>query len=134
MVKLKKYTLKRIPKFAIYTLNNIYLSRRIKHIKVFDYSQYNSFIELVEKFFRLSYVNLTLESGINLTYMQSPLNNLLYLTVEHKESHKFLKFADKLYTESKQLKPYCQSMSPVFISIESAWNVKMTLVDIWNYD
>ena len=134
MVKLKKYTLKRIPKFAIYTLNNIYLSRRIKHIKVFDYSQDNSFIELVEKLFRPSYDNLTLESGINLTYMQSPLNSLLYLTVEHKENPKFLKFVDKLYTESKQLKPYCDLMAPVYISIESAWNVKMTLVDTWNYD
>ena len=134
MVKLKKYTLKHIPKFAIYTLNNIYLSRRIKHIKVFDYSQDNSFIELAEKLFRHSYVNLALESGINLTHMQSPLSSLRYLTVEHKESHKFLKFADKLYTESKQLKPYFESITPVYISIESAWSVKMTLVDIWNYD
>ena len=134
MVKLKKYTLKRIPKFAIYTLNNPYLSSRIKHIKVFDYSQDNSFIELVEKLFRPSYVNLTLESGINLTYMQLTLSSLLYLTVEHKESHKFLKFVDKLYTESKQLKTYFELIAPFCISIESAWNVKMTLVDIWNYD
>lgn len=126
MVKLKKYTLNRIPKFVVYSLTNPYLSEHIKHIKVYNYSQDRAFQEMVvSKQFRFPVGNIN-----NLQSISLPLNSLMFLAAGHKDKTKFLKFADKMYAESKQLKPYLEmSPTPNFV-----WGVKMILMDTWNCD
>ena len=135
MVKLKKYTLNRIPKFVVYSLANTYLSEHVKHIKVYNYSQDKAFREMVDTFFVPIQFNLPVGSINNLHSLILPLNSLMSLACEHKDKAKFLKFADKMYAESKQLKPYLE-VSSKYSSISSvfAWYVRMILMDTWNYD
>lgn len=136
MVKLKKYSLKRVPKFVLYSLGNSFLSTHVKHIRVFNYSQDKTFLELFEKLYVPLYHDLPLECGINVANIALPLNSLIHYTVEHyKEGAKFLSFADKIYTDSKRLKPYLETTSPNHLALTSdyVWDVKITLMDVQNY-
>ena len=135
MIKLKKYTLNRIPKFVVYSLTNTYLSEHVKHIKVYNYSQDRAFREMADTFFVPISFNLPAGNINNLHSLSLPLNSLMFLACEHKDKAKFLKFADKMYAESKQLKPYLE-VSPKYLAItpDSVWYVRMILMDTWNYD
>lgn len=133
MVKLKKYTLNRIPNFAVYSLTNIYLSEHVKHIKVYNYSQDKAFREIVDTFFVP--ITFNLPAGNNLPSLSLTLNNLTFLASARKDKTKFVKFADKIHAESKQLKPYLE-VSPKYITIspDFVWDIRMFLMDTWNYD
>ena len=134
MVKLKKFSLKRVPKFVLYSLDSSYLSIHAKHIRVFNYSQYKTFLELFEKLYVPLYHDLPLESGVNIVSIALPLNSLMHYAIEHyKEGAKFLSFANKIYTESKRLKPYLDTTSQRYIAIDYLWDVKITLMDVHNY-
>lgn len=135
MIKLKKYTLNRIPKFVVYSLTNTYLSGHVRHIKVYNYTQDKAFREMVDTFFVPICFNLPAGNINNLHGLGLPLKNLMFLAVEHKDKTKFLKFADKMYAESKQLKPYLE-VSPKYLAItpDFVWGVRMILMDTWNYD
>lgn len=134
MVKLKKYTLNQIPKFAVYSLTNTYLNEHVKHIKVHNYSQDSAFQEMANTLFMPIHFNLLAGNINNLHSLRLTLNSLIVLAVKHKDNVKFLKFADKMYTESKQLKPYLWFPQYLAISPDSVWDVKMILMDTWNYD
>lgn len=127
MVKLKKYTLNRIPKFVIYSLTNTYLSGHVKHIKVYDYSRDSAFQKMVDTFYvpiRFKLCNFSL-----------PLNSLMFLADEHKGKAKFIEFAYKTRAESERLNPYLEvSYEYLAISPDFAWNVNMLLMDTWEYD
>lgn len=140
MVKLKKYTLNRIPKFVVYSLTNPYLSEHMKHIKVYNYSQDRAFREMVDTFFvprQFNFPEFSFPVGNNnnLQSLSLPLKSLMFLAVDLKDKTKFLKFADKMYAESKQLKPFLE-VYPEYLTFnpDSAWNVRMILMDTWNYD
>ena len=137
MVKLKKYTLNRIPKFVVYSLTNTYLSEHVKHIKVYNYSQDRAFQEMLDTFFVPISFNLPAGTINNLhsSSLSLPLNSLMLLASKYKDKAKFLKFADKMYAESKQLKPYLE-VSPNYLAItpDFVWDVRMILMDTWNYD
>lgn len=127
MVKLKKYALEQIPKFVIYSLTNEYLSRHVKHIKVYDYSRDKNFQKMVNTFF--------VPISFNLHSVRLSLSSLMFLTSEHKDKAKFIKFANKIHTESKQLMLYLE-VSPKLSAIisDSMWDVTLTLMDTWEYD
>ena len=136
MVKLKKFSLKRVPKFVLYSLDNPYLSIHAKHIRVFNYSQYKTFLELFEKLYVPLYRDLSLESGVNIVSIALPLNSLMhYATDLYKEGAKLKNFADKIYAESKRLKPYLETTSPnhIVLTPNYIWDVKITLMDVHNY-
>lgn len=135
MVKLKKYTLNQIPNFAVYSLTNIYLSEHVKHIKVHNYSQDKAFREMVDTFFVPVRFNLPAGNINNLYSLSLTLNSLIFHACAHKDKTKFLKFADKIHAESKQLKPYLE-VSPKYIAIspDFVWDIRMFLMDTWNYD
>ena len=135
MIKLKKYTLNRIPKFVVYSLTNTYLSEHIKHIKVHNYSQDRAFREMVDTFFVPIQFNFPAGNINNLHSLSLPLDSLMFLAVEHKDKTKFLKFADKMYAESKKLKPYLEVYSRYLANTyDFVWDVRMILMDTWNYD
>lgn len=135
MVKLKKYTLNRIPKFVVYSLTNTYLSEHVKHIKVYNYSQDRAFREMANTFFVPIRFNLPAENINKLHGLSLPLNSLIFLASVHKDKAKFLKFADKMYAESIQLEAYLE-VSPKYLTIspDFIWDVRMILMDTWNYD
>ena len=124
-----------MPKFVVYSLTNTYLSGHVKHIKVYNYSQDRAFREMVDTFVVPIQFNFPVGHINNLRSLSLPLNNLMFLAVEHKDKAKFLKFADKMYAESNQLKPYLE-VSPKYLAIspDFVWDVRMILMDTWNYD
>lgn len=135
MVKLKKYTLNRIPKFVVYSLTNTFLSEHVKHIKVYNYSQNRAFREMVDTIFMSKQFIFPVGNINKLQSASLPLNRLMFLACEDKDKTKFHKFAGKMYDESRKFRPYLK-VSPKYLAInpDFGWDVRMILMDTWNYD
>nr|QTZ82740.1 MAG: hypothetical protein [Enquatrovirus sp.] len=134
MIKLKKYTLNRMPKFIVYSLHNSYLNENVKHIKVFNYTQNKDFQEVIDKFFIPSHFKL-LHKHINNFYTTSlHLDYLIFLVSSYKDKAPLIKFVQKLRFESDKLKPHLYSTSKYFKSSpDYTWEVRITLVDTEYY-
>lgn len=135
MVKLKKYALEQIPKFIVYSLDNIHLSEHIKHIKVYAYSQDRDFQKIINTFFVSKFFNISVGSSNSLRNLSVYLHTLIFFASEYKNVAKLRKFTKKVCAESQQLKPYLgvPSKSLAFNS-DFIWSINILLMDTWNYD
>lgn len=130
MVKLKKYTLNRMPKFIVYTLHNNYLNENIKHIKVFNYTREKHFQEIIDTFFTPSHFKPMYKHINSFCNISFPLDSLVLLASRHKDKVPLIKFVHKIRCESDKLKPHLYSTSKYFkLSPDYTWEVRITLVD-----